>query len=126
MKYQDLTDRLASHVATMHEGCDDCSCDISAALYAGYDLWAIELYSNAVDDEEFARLYAKLPRERFASDAEASRAAMCASIPTKTCPDCNAVTWCEPGLVGYTFDQCDSCLGSLEGIEAETLKASDA
>lgn len=111
MKASKKIDAAVERVAEQHGDCDNATCDIAAALRYGYALWAVELYSGAVEDDKFASLYASLPKV-FAEMAEEERVAMCDTLCHRECTGCNAVTWCEPEEASH-FDTCDNCLAVL-------------
>jgi len=109
-RYDQLTDQLFELLQAEHGGCDESTCDISCAMHHNFQLWAIELFAGCgAASDEFNKLYNRLPKKKFAKDAEAERAEMC-KIDNSTCPHCNAVTW-EPEYVTDTkgFVYCGSC-----------------
>jgi hypothetical protein len=109
-RYDKLTDQLFELLETEHGGCEETTCDISCAMSHNFQLWAIELFAGCgASSDEFNRLYEKLPKKKFAKDAEAERVEMC-KIENSECPHCNAVTW-EPEYVTDSkgFVYCGSC-----------------
>jgi hypothetical protein len=109
LKYQKMTEALADLVNTDHCcGCDQDSCDISAAYSHGFSLWAIYLFdSSGAASDEFKSIFRKLPK-RFDKDAELERKEFINSVAHDACPECNAVIW-HDGSHGETI-HCDSCL----------------
>jgi hypothetical protein len=109
-RYADTLQRLSELLQEEHGGCDESTCDISCAMSHGFYTWGIELFAGCgASSDEFNRLYKKLPKKKFAKDAEAERVEMC-KIETSECPHCNAVTW-EPEHVtdAKGFVYCGSC-----------------
>jgi hypothetical protein len=102
-----LTDLLRrEHV----EGCDSFTCDINAAYGAGFEQWAIELFSGSgASSPRFDKLYDQLG-PKFKRDARNEGKSMGEEIPHERCIHCSAIVW-DPECCDYSCDSCgaDDC-----------------
>lgn len=99
LDYEYKLNKIIELLKSEHGDCEDTTCDIASCLNHGFELWAVKLFSSTgASSKEFDRLYNKLP-SKFSSDAEKEREEFVNTIPSVSCPHCNAVV--------YDYQDCD-------------------
>jgi hypothetical protein len=104
--YKNKISKLTELLNIEHGDCDDTTCAIAVCMENEYNLWAISLFSSTgASSEEFDKIYNSLPRDQFDIEAEAERAEFVESIPSVSCPHCNAVVY-NPEECDYYCSNC--------------------
>ena len=109
---EEIFERLEELFEEEHGGCDDMTCDMSAAWDHGYTQWALFLFDSCgAASDEFVKLYKKIDKPAFRNAAEKERKMFVEEVPHAQCPHCNAVTWDDSmeekvhcGSCGKDFD----------------------
>lgn len=93
--------------------CSDHSCDIAAAMDAGYILWAAHLLSGATECPETEKALDAYFRHHgdvaYRRNLEDERLSLL-GVPHVQCEDCGAINW---ELSGYMPETCGNCCASL-------------
>lgn len=101
--------RLIAALRAEHvDDCRDERCDITAAVEAGYPLWAAHVLTGATEAYETQAALDALRPTR--AEIEREREEFVESVPHATCRKCGSTSWNAPPA-----ETCADCLAPLKG-----------